>query len=75
MVGAFLAVARGMRGSGSGSGTVERTDRDLPGGFVVGGVAFVVLVAGLVPGVFAGEMGGVHAPCSPPASACSACCS
>ena len=60
MAGAFLAVARGVRGSGSGTGTVERTDRDLPGGFVLGGVAFVVLVAGLVPGVFAGEMGGVQ---------------
>jgi len=64
MAGAFLAVARGVRGSGGGSasatGAVERTDRDLPGGFVLGGVAFVVLVAGLVPGVFAGDMGGVQ---------------
>ena len=34
----------------------ERTDRDLPAAFVFGGVAVVVLVAGLVPGVFAGDM-------------------
>jgi putative OPT family oligopeptide transporter len=60
MAGAFLAVARGVRGSAGATGTVERTDRDLPGGFVLGGVAFVVLVAGLVPGVFAGDMGGVQ---------------
>jgi OPT family oligopeptide transporter len=38
----------------------ERTDRDLPGGFVVGGILFVVVVAGLVPGIFAGEMGAVQ---------------
>jgi putative OPT family oligopeptide transporter len=60
MAGAFFAVARGVRGSGVGAGGIERTDRDLPGGFVLGGVALVVLVAGLVPGVFAGEMGGVQ---------------
>jgi len=61
MAGAFLAVARGVRGGvGVGAGGVERTDRDLPGGFVLGGIAFVVLVAGLVPGVFAGEMSGVQ---------------
>jgi putative OPT family oligopeptide transporter len=33
------------------------TDRDLPGGFVVGAVALVVTVAALVPGIFAGGMG------------------
>ncbi len=57
MAAAFLAVARGLRGSGrpaAGAGT--RTDRDLPPAFVFGGVATVVLVAGLVPGVFAGNM-------------------
>jgi len=58
MVGAFAAVARGMRGSGeAASGPAARTDRDLPGAFVFGGVATVVLVAALVPGVFAGDMG------------------
>jgi putative OPT family oligopeptide transporter len=57
MGGAFLAVARGLRrGGADGGAAVERTDRDLPAGFVFGGVATVVLVAGLVPGVFAGGM-------------------
>jgi len=58
MVEAFLAVARGLRRSGSdGGGLAERTDRDLPAGFVFGGVAAVVLAAGLLPGVFGGGMG------------------
>jgi putative OPT family oligopeptide transporter len=57
MVGAFAAVARGVRGSrGTGDAAVERTDRDLPGTFVIGGILLVVLVAGFVPGVFAGDM-------------------
>jgi len=57
MASAFLAVARGLRRDASGKGAaVERTDRDLPAWFVFGGVATVVLVAGLVPGVFAGDM-------------------
>jgi putative OPT family oligopeptide transporter len=57
MVGAFAAVARGMQGEdGQATGSVARTDRDLPASFVFGGVATVVLVAGLVPGVFAGDM-------------------
>jgi len=62
MAGAFVAVARGVRdsGGGLGAGGVERTDRDLPGGFVFGGVALVVLTAALVPGVFAGDMGGMQ---------------
>jgi OPT family oligopeptide transporter len=34
----------------------ERTDRDLPAGVIVGGVAAVVLVLAIVPGIFAGEM-------------------
>jgi putative OPT family oligopeptide transporter len=34
----------------------ERTDRDLPGWLVLGGIVLVVAVAGLVPGVFAGDM-------------------
>jgi putative OPT family oligopeptide transporter len=50
-----------MRASGTGGpAAIERTDRDLPGAFVFGGVAVVVLVAGLVPGVFAGDMGTVQ---------------
>jgi putative OPT family oligopeptide transporter len=57
MAGAFMAVARGLRRDGTTTaGPVERTDRDLPAWFVFGGVATVVLVAGLVPGVFAGDM-------------------
>ncbi len=57
MASAFLAVARGLRRDAShDSAAAERTDRDLPAAFVFGGVAVVVLVAGLVPGVFAGDM-------------------
>ena len=57
MAGAFLAVARGLRrGVAGAAGPVERTDRDLPPAFVFGGVATVVIVAGFVPGVFAGQM-------------------
>lgn len=64
MGGAFLAVLRGMRSTG-GDGTADRTDRDLPSAFVYGGIAVVVLVAGLVPGVFAGDMGpGQRAACA-----------
>jgi len=57
MAGAFMAVARGMRTTpGAAAAGAERTDRDLPGSFVLGGIAVVVLTAGLVPGVFAGDM-------------------
>ena len=57
MAGAFVAVARGMRGGpGAGEANGERTDRDLPGSFVLGGIAVVVLAAGLLPGVFGGDM-------------------
>jgi putative OPT family oligopeptide transporter len=58
MVGAFLAVTRGMRRS-AGSKALphrDRTDRDLPGTFVVLAVVAVVIIAALVPGVFAGNM-------------------
>jgi putative OPT family oligopeptide transporter len=59
MTGAFVAVARGVRrgGAGARADDVPRTDRDLPSGFVVGAVVVVVIVAALVPGVFAGGMG------------------
>jgi putative OPT family oligopeptide transporter len=68
MAGSFVAVARGLRREGAGGaatdarhpGQAARTDRDLPAGFVLGGVATVVLVAGLVPGVFAGDMSPVQ---------------
>jgi putative OPT family oligopeptide transporter len=62
MAGAFTAVARGLRRGVAGPAAgveadgVARTDRDLPAWFVFGGVATVVVVAGLVPGVFAGDM-------------------
>ena len=58
MAGAFMAVARGMRSDGGRgtTGPVERTDRDMPSAFVLGGIAVVVLAAALVPGVFAGDM-------------------
>ncbi len=58
MAGAFAAVARGMRTrSAEGGGPQVATDRDLPGGFIVGGIVTVVVVAALVPGIFAGNMG------------------
>ncbi|HKQ98407.1 MAG TPA: oligopeptide transporter, OPT family, partial [Candidatus Polarisedimenticolia bacterium] len=62
MTGALGAVVRGLRGKGSGRGAAARgatapTDRDLPAGFVVGGIATVVLTAAIVPGIFAGGMG------------------
>jgi len=59
MVGAFAAVVRGIRkDAGSmAAGEVPRTDRDLPGSFVIGTIVFVVAVAALVPGIFAGGMG------------------
>jgi len=57
MAGAFLAVARGLRSEGrAGAGPAPRTDRDLPSAFVLGGIATVVVTAGLVPGVFGGSM-------------------
>jgi putative OPT family oligopeptide transporter len=59
MAAAFVAVAKGIRnsGPGGGSGEVPATDRDLPGSFVFGTIAFVVAVAALVPGIFGGNMG------------------
>jgi len=58
MAGAFLAVARGLSRSGEADGSARpETDRDVPGGFVIAGILVVVLVSGIVPGVFAGGMG------------------
>jgi putative OPT family oligopeptide transporter len=58
MVGAFLAVVRGLRRRGAAAAAaVAPTDRDLPGAFILGGISIVVLVAALVPGIFAGGMG------------------
>jgi putative OPT family oligopeptide transporter len=42
--------------SASSRAVVPATDRDLPGSFVLAGVLTVVLVSGLVPGVFAGDL-------------------
>lgn len=57
MVGAFRAVARGVQREGAQvDAHAAHTDRDMPASFVFGGVAFVVLICGLVPGVFAGDM-------------------
>ena len=58
MAGAFLAVARGMKRSGSQGGPQKapETDRDLPASFVIGAIALVVVIPALVPGVFAGDM-------------------
>ncbi|HKY33004.1 MAG TPA: oligopeptide transporter, OPT family [Candidatus Polarisedimenticolia bacterium] len=52
------AGSAGEAGAGAGADAdAERRDRDLPGSFVVGGVALVVLAGAFVPGVFAGGMG------------------
>ncbi len=57
MVSAFVVVARGMRGSTrAAAAEMARTDRDLPGSFVIGAIVIVVAVAALVPGIFAGGM-------------------
>ncbi len=57
MVSAFAAVAKGLRRRAAAQGDVPATDRDLPGGFVIAAIVAVVLIAALVPGVFAGGMG------------------
>jgi putative OPT family oligopeptide transporter len=56
MVGAARAVFSGITGAPGSAASGAQTDRDLPGAFVVGAVAFVVLSAGLIPGIFAGSM-------------------
>lgn len=59
MVGAFTAVARGIRRSEGETAEAAglRTERDLPASFVFLAVLFVIAVAALVPGIFAGGMG------------------
>ena len=57
MVGAFAAVVRGLMGGGTASGSLDRTDRDLPPAFTVIGMIFVIGTTALVPGVFGGGMG------------------
>ncbi|MCA1583113.1 MAG: oligopeptide transporter, OPT family [Acidobacteria bacterium] len=53
---AFAGVLRGLRRNRAEAGPSLATDRDLPGAFVVGTVLFVIAVAALAPGVFAGGM-------------------
>ncbi len=58
MVGAFAAIAKGVSRDSTGVEIARsEKDRDLPGSFVIGGIAFVVLIAAFVPGIFAGNMG------------------
>ncbi len=67
MIASFTVVAKGLqRKAAAGAGVTgrstagqlaqARTDQDLPGAFVFGGIAIVVTVSWLVPGVFAGGM-------------------
>jgi putative OPT family oligopeptide transporter len=58
MLGAFAAVARGVRGGGAGAAgeALPATDRDLPPSFVVGGIVTVIAATALVPGVFGGGL-------------------
>jgi putative OPT family oligopeptide transporter len=56
MVRSLAAVVAGVRRGASGAG-LERTDRDLPGGMLVLGIAVVVTLLAFVPGVLAGELG------------------
>ncbi len=58
MGGAFAGVVRGLsRERRSKAESVDSTDRDLPGPFVLGAILFVIATAALVPGIFAGGMG------------------
>ncbi|MEO8275870.1 MAG: oligopeptide transporter, OPT family [Thermoanaerobaculia bacterium] len=62
MVASFAAVAKGLQKRPAASPEKgasrfpDATDRDLPGSFVFGGIAVVVAVSWLVPGVFAGGL-------------------
>jgi putative OPT family oligopeptide transporter len=62
MSGAFMAVARGVKqgDAADAGGAAPRTDRDLPGSFVIASILVVVLAAAIVPGVFAGNMSAVQ---------------
>jgi putative OPT family oligopeptide transporter len=57
MIGAFAAVVRGLRRkpAGHAAQAAADSDRDLPGGFVLG-AALAVIAAASVPGVLAGGM-------------------
>lgn len=57
MGGAFLAVARGMRQRTGEAPVGARTERDLPGGFIVAAVMAVIAAVALVPGLLAGDLG------------------
>jgi putative OPT family oligopeptide transporter len=58
MAGAFAAVARGIRSQErtAQAESTDHTNRDLPGGFVIGAIVLVVVVAAVVPNIFAGNM-------------------
>src|SRR5215467_275895 len=56
-VAGILTVLRNFPSMAGAFAGVVRTDRDLPGPFVLGGILFVIAVAALVPGVFGGQMG------------------
>jgi putative OPT family oligopeptide transporter len=61
MIGAFSAVARGVRERSKSNGAEEpmiapSTDRDLPPVFILGGVATGVASTALIPGIFGGGL-------------------
>lgn len=59
MYASLLSVIRGITSGRKASpvpANIPSTERDMPAGFVVGAILFVILTAGFVPGVFAGEM-------------------
>jgi putative OPT family oligopeptide transporter len=59
MVTSFAAVVRGLRGGGVGvqdGAATPRTDRDLPAWVTLAVPAAVVVMLGMIPGIFAGEM-------------------
>ncbi len=55
MARSLAAVLGGLR-RGPGEAAEERTDRDMPGWLLVGGIVAVVLALALVPGIFAGDL-------------------
>jgi putative OPT family oligopeptide transporter len=56
MLRSLAAVVAGMRRGTGGAASAERTDRDLPGWILVAGIAVVVCLVALVPGVLAGGL-------------------